>query len=115
MARRSPHQFFFVLAIVAAALICAVLIALKLHWYAAWLVGAGIVTFAAYGFDKKSAQVGGQRIPENVLHALSLLGGVLGGWAGRNFWQHKTQHPSFLVVLSLSSIIHGALAVWLLG
>lgn len=65
----------------------------------AWLIGAGVVTFAAYGWDKRRAQAGGQRIPEIVLHALALGGGVIGGWAGREIFRHKTRKPIFFAVL----------------
>ena len=55
---------------------------------------------------------GGWRIPELVLHALALIGGVLGAWAGRVVFRHKTQHPMFLVVLVIASVLWGAIAVW---
>ncbi len=70
------------------------------------------VAFAAYGLDKRAAVRGGWRIPEVVLHSLALIGGVLGAWAGRLVFRHKTQHPMFLVVLVIASILWGALAIW---
>jgi uncharacterized membrane protein YsdA (DUF1294 family) len=72
-----------------------------------------VVTFALYGFDKRQAREGGGRVPEMVLHVLALAGGVLGGWAGRAFFRHKTQHTSFLVVLIIATILQAAIAWWL--
>lgn len=86
---------------------------LVLHWspLLAWMAGWTPVAFAAYGIDKRAAMRGGWRIPEVVLHGLALIGGVLGAWAGRAVFHHKTQHPAFLVVLVLASILWGGIAV----
>jgi uncharacterized membrane protein YsdA (DUF1294 family) len=78
----------------------------------AWMGGWTPVAFAAYGLDKRAAVRGGWRIPEAVLHGLALIGGVVGAWAGRLVFRHKTQHPMFLVVLVLASILWGAIAIW---
>ena len=78
----------------------------------AWVGGWTPVAFAAYALDKRAAVHGGWRIPEVVLHALALVGGVLGAWAGRVVFRHKTQHPAFLVVLVIASVLWGAIAVW---
>ena len=78
----------------------------------AWLVGWTPVAFAVYGIDKWQATHDGWRIPEIVLHGLALVGGVIGAWAGRVVFRHKTQKPIFLVVLIIASIIWGVIAVW---
>ena len=49
-----------------------------------------------------------------LLHALALGGGVIGAWAGRLVFRHKTQKPVFLVVLIAASILWVALAAWAL-
>jgi uncharacterized membrane protein YsdA (DUF1294 family) len=84
-----------------------------LHWspLLAWIAGWSPVAFAAYGIDKRAAVRGGWRIPEIVLHGLALIGGVLGAWAGRLVFRHKTQHPVFLVVLVVASILWGLIAI----
>lgn len=84
---------------------------LALRWspLLAWMAGWTPVAFAAYGIDKRSAVRGGWRIPEVVLHALALVGGVVGAWAGRVVFHHKTQHPAFLVVLVVASVLWGAI------
>jgi uncharacterized membrane protein YsdA (DUF1294 family) len=67
-----------------------------------------------YGIDKRQAQSGGWRVPELVLHGLALIGGVLGAWAGRAFFHHKTQKPMFTIVLVVASILWIAIAIWAL-
>jgi uncharacterized membrane protein YsdA (DUF1294 family) len=80
----------------------------------AWIVGWSIPAFAMYGIDKRQAQTGGWRVPEVVLHGLALIGGVLGAWAGRAVFRHKTQKPVFLVVLIAASVIWALIAGWAL-
>ena len=43
-----------------------------------------------------------------------MIGGVMGGWAGRQVFRHKTQKPVFLVVLVVATILWGAIALWAL-
>ncbi len=78
----------------------------------AWLAVMSLVTFAAYGWDKRQARQHGRRTPERRLHALALLGGWPGGWVGRSVFRHKTLHPSFAVVLALSALLWVGIAVW---
>jgi uncharacterized membrane protein YsdA (DUF1294 family) len=87
---------------------------LVLRWspLLAWMAGWTPVAFAAYGIDKRAAMRGGWRIPEMALHGLALVGGVLGAWAGRAVFRHKTRKPVFLVVLVAASVLWGALAAW---
>jgi uncharacterized membrane protein YsdA (DUF1294 family) len=87
---------------------------LLLHWspLLAWLVAWTPVAFVAYGLDKRAATRGDWRIPELVLHGLALIGGVIGAWAGRFVFRHKTRKPVFLVVLIVASVLWGAIAIW---
>jgi uncharacterized membrane protein YsdA (DUF1294 family) len=85
---------------------------LALSWspLLAWVAGWTPVAFTAYGIDKRAAVRGGWRIPEAALHGLAIIGGVIGAWAGRVVFRHKTQRPVFLVVLVVASIIWGLVA-----
>ena len=91
-----------------------------LWWWAgwspllAWLAGWSVPAFALYGIDKRQARAGGWRIPENLLHAVALVGGVIGAWAGRFVFRHKTRKPIFLAVLLAASVIWIAIAIWTL-
>lgn len=78
----------------------------------AWIVGWTLPAFAMYGIDKRQAGRDGWRVPEIVLHGLALIGGVLGAWAGRAVFHHKTQKTSFTVVLIAATLLWGAVALW---
>lgn len=70
-----------------------------------------LITFAAYGIDKRQAKTGGRRISEARLQCLALLGGWPGAWAGQQFFRHKTQKLAFrliywsIVLLHLTAIV----------
>jgi uncharacterized membrane protein YsdA (DUF1294 family) len=100
--------------LIAAAAAFLLLWLLGLSVFVAWIVGWSIPAFAMYGIDKRQAQLHGWRVPEAVLHGLALSGGVIGAWAGRAAFRHKTQKPIFLVVLVAASIIWALIAAWAL-
>ena len=77
----------------------------------AWVAGWTLPAFAMYGIDKRQAQRAGWRVPEAVLHGLALVGGVIGAWAGRAVFHHKTSKPIFTVVLTAASILWAAIAL----
>lgn len=87
---------------------------LGLSPFLAWVVAWTLPAFAMYGVDKRQAHSGGWRVPEIVLHALALVGGVIGAWAGRTWFHHKTTKPMFTVVLVVASILWAAIAIWAL-
>ena len=64
-----------------------------------------IVTFAAYGHDKRAAKLKRRRIPEKTLFLLNCLGGWTGGWLGMYLFRHKTKHKSFYAVQFLSALV----------
>jgi uncharacterized membrane protein YsdA (DUF1294 family) len=70
-----------------------------------WLVAVNTVTFILYGVDKYLAIHDRLRIPEIVLHLLSLGGGFIGGWTGRLAFHHKTRKPVFTAVLIVSTLL----------
>jgi uncharacterized membrane protein YsdA (DUF1294 family) len=114
-ARRSPVLTFGLIAIGVCALLgIALAQRLGMPWYAAWIAAASLTTFLLYGIDKRQAKASGVRVPEVVLHALALAGGVIGGWLGMFWWRHKTLHPSFRLVLTISTILHCAIFWWVL-
>jgi len=80
----------------------------------AWVAGWTVPAFAMYGIDKRQAERGGWRVPEVLLHGLALIGGVIGAWAGRAVFRHKTQKPVFTVVLIAASILWAVIIAWAL-
>ncbi|MCR4818409.1 MAG: DUF1294 domain-containing protein [Fretibacterium sp.] len=113
--RSSPRTFFLFFAAIGIAATAAVLWKLGgkvLPFYPFFLLCSGIVTFFFYGYDKRQSRTGGWRVPELVLHLLSLMGGFIGGYLGRRFFRHKTQEPLFLAIIILSAILHAGIGVW---
>jgi len=84
---------------------------MELYWI--WLAIASFVTFLLYGFDKAQSRREGWRVPEIVLHGLTLVGGFIGGWVGRSMFRHKTTKGIFVFVLAVSTAIHMGLVYWL--
>jgi uncharacterized membrane protein YsdA (DUF1294 family) len=78
-------------------------------WAAAWLASVTVTAFAAYGADKGQAVRGGWRVPERVLHALTLLGGGLGSYAAMRLFRHKTVKGEFRIIFWLIVIAQVAL------
>ena len=84
-------------------------------FYLVWLLIINLLTLGLYGFDKGQAKLNGFRIPEIVLHLVAILGGFLGGWAGRSLFRHKTQKGVFTLVLVFATVLHVAGVVWYLA
>ncbi len=70
-----------------------------------WLLGAGLVTFGYYGWDKARSKGDRRRIPEWTLHGLALLGGVGGGWLGMFAFRHKTRKVHFRWILAGATLL----------
>ena len=84
-------------------------------WIALWVVALSLAAFFIYGFDKSQAQRGGLRVPEAILHLLSLLGGSPGAFLAMRVFHHKTSKRSFQVVFWLIAAVQlGVLAYLLL-
>jgi uncharacterized membrane protein YsdA (DUF1294 family) len=81
--------------------------------YLIWLAVVSGVTFLLYGLDKALSKTNGWRVPEAVLHGLTLTGGFPGGWVGRAVFRHKTRKGSFAFVLVLGTALHLGLLYWL--
>lgn len=84
------------------------------YGYLAWLLIMSLITFVFYGWDKRSARLDRQRIPESRLHLYAALGGWPGAIAGRNFFRHKTQKIGFTFITALIVLVHSILGVGLI-
>jgi len=109
----SPATLFGGTGVVAAAMIgFALFWFTDLRWFWNWIIAWSGATFLLYAVDKLEARIGRLRVPENVLHALALIGGAPGGWAGMALFRHKIRHPIFYVVLALGTLVDVALVWW---
>ncbi len=92
--------------------------ALALHyglgwwWLACWLVPANLVAFVIWWHDRRQAERGGWRVPENALHAMAFLGAVPGSIAAMFLFRHKTLKPSFRWLYGLFLTLQVAALVW---
>ena len=84
--------------------------------YAAYLVLLSIITFIAYGADKRKAKKGKYRTTEKTLLSLSFLGGAFGGYPAMLVFRHKTkgEHWYFTVVNLLGLAVHITLMILLI-
>lgn len=114
--RRNPYFAWTTMIVVA----CVVLFAaarMSVPWppWLSWLVTINAVGFVVWATDKKQARRGGTRVPELVLHATTLVGGVVGAGLGMLMLRHKTKHVDFWMMLAVSAALHGWLGWRLLG
>jgi uncharacterized membrane protein YsdA (DUF1294 family) len=84
------------------------------HCLGAWLLSVNVVAFGYYGYDKGQARQSGRRVPEVVLHGLSVAGGSLGAYAGMRLFRHKTIKGSFRLVFWFVVVMQLALLVAIL-
>ncbi len=81
-----------------------------MRWTLLMILGAyglaSLVTFIAYGLDKRAARLGRRRTPEGTLHTLELLGGWPGALAAQRVFRHKTVDRGFLAVFWLIVTLH---------
>ena len=84
--------------------------------YASYLVLLSIITFIAYGVDKKKAIKGKYRTKEKTLLLLSFLGGAFGGYPAMLVFRHKTkgEHWYFTTVNLLGLAVHITLMILLI-
>ena len=66
--------------------------------FGGYLIVLSLITFIAYGVDKRKAKKGKWRISEKSLLSLSFFGGAIGGVLGMKQFRHKTKHWYFTVV-----------------
>lgn len=85
-------------------------------WIPGVYAGMSALAFAFYHHDKQAAQRGDQRIPENTLQVIALLGGWPGALLAQSMLRHKNRKASFqavfwvMVVLNLGALCWGAWA-----
>ena len=84
--------------------------------YASYLVLLSLITFIAYGVDKKKAIEGKYRTKEKTLLSLSFLGGAFGGYPAMLIFRHKTkgEHWYFTAVNWLGLLLHITLMILLI-
>lgn len=65
-----------------------------------------LTTYLTMAFDKKAAINNKRRIPEKNFYLMAILGGGLGGLLAQIFKRHKTRHLDFILVFTITAILH---------
>jgi uncharacterized membrane protein YsdA (DUF1294 family) len=118
--RRQSAQTIYGLVALCALLVLGLLAFQWLPWdlYWIWLAVVNVVTFAFFRYDKRQARINGAtRVPEVVLLALLLSGGVFGGVVGMLARpRHKTHKSIFWIMLLGATVLHAYLLyLWILS
>jgi uncharacterized membrane protein YsdA (DUF1294 family) len=83
------------------------------YWIFVIYLTASLVTFGAYGVDKRRATLGRRRIKERTLHWLELGCGWPGGFVGQAVFRHKRSKASYMMVFWGIVVLHGlAWGIW---
>ena len=64
------------------------------------------LTFAMYARDKSAARKSAQRVPENALHTLALLGGWPGAHYAQQLLRHKSSKVSFRYMFWITTALN---------
>lgn len=78
-------------------------------------LGMSILTFGMYAIDKSAAGRGAQRIPENTLHILAVLGGWPGALYAQQLLHHKSSKASFRVVFWITLVVNVGVLIYRLS
>jgi uncharacterized membrane protein YsdA (DUF1294 family) len=79
-----------------------------------YLIAVNVLTFIAYGLDKRKARRKRWRIPETTLLGLAVVGGSVGAWIAMHIFHHKTLHNKFRYGIPVIFLLQTALALYLL-
>ncbi|MGU3643964.1 DUF1294 domain-containing protein [Microbacterium sp. C23T] len=91
-----PAALSWITLLVFVAALAGVYFVFELAWWVPALYGAAsIIAFAAYGIDKAAARRQANRISEQTLVILGLIGGWPGALVAQQAFRHKTRKRSF--------------------
>jgi len=77
-----------------------------------YLISITLITFFFYGYDKFQARNNRERIPELVLHILTLIGGTVGAFLDQILFRHKTRKWKFQLVFISIVVVQVGLILW---
>ncbi|MDM8561671.1 cold shock and DUF1294 domain-containing protein [Candidatus Parabeggiatoa sp. HSG14] len=85
-----------------------------LHIIVAYIASINLSTLLFYGYDKMIAGGSLLRVPEWILHGLSIFGGSPTGLIAQKLFRHKTIKGSFQWVYWTIVVVQIVLLIWLL-
>jgi uncharacterized membrane protein YsdA (DUF1294 family) len=75
-------------------------------WWAISYLALSLLSLLIYAIDKSAARAGRQRIPENSLHVVALLGGWPGALLAQQWLRHKSSKLSFRIVCWFTVVLN---------
>lgn len=112
--RVSPYWLYGITAIILTIASMMLLFYSGLHIVISYIVSINLSTFLFYGYDKLIAGSSLLRVPEWVLHGLSIGGGSPTGLIAQKVFRHKTIKGSFQFVYWAIVLIQAIILVLLL-
>ena len=79
----------------------------------AYIVSVNLSTLLFYGYDKMIAGRSLLRVPEWILHSLSICGGSPAGLIAQKMFRHKTIKASFQWVYWSIVVVQAVILIWL--
>lgn len=74
-----------------------------------------VIMYLVMVIDKKKAVKNEWRVPEKNLYLLAVLGGGIGGLIAMVTKHHKNHHLDFILVYTITAILHILVAYLLIG
>lgn len=81
----------------------------------AYLLVVNVVTFIAFGVDKRKAKHNKWRIAEKTLLMLAAIGGSVGALIAMRVFHHKTKHKKFYIGVPVIILLQIVFAIWILA
>lgn len=78
-----------------------------------YFIGINLVTFIAFGIDKRRAAKHRYRIPKKNLFGLAIVGGSIGALFGMYVWRHKTRVWYFVVGIPVILVMQVAVIIFI--
>ena len=111
----SPYWLYGMIAIImTVGLMMFLLFYLNWHLIVAYLASINLSTLLFYGYDKMIAGSSLLRVPEWILHILSICGGSPAGLIAQKMFRHKSIKKSFQLIYWAIVIIQVGILTWLI-
>ncbi len=80
-----------------------------------YLLFINVVTFIAFGVDKRKAKHNKWRIAEKTLLGLAAIGGSVGALLAMRMFHHKTKHKRFYIGVPVIILLQIVFVIWILA
>ena len=109
----SPHKTSLFFALLLTIIGTGTFLYYGLHWALSYIAAINLATMLTYLYDKSISHTEAVRVPEKVLHLLSILGGSPGALLASKLFRHKTQKTGFQLVQWLIVLIQVAILAYI--